>query len=209
MNKISNFFFLLILTSCSTVYYNFWETLGKEKRDLLKSKIENVTESQDDIKEEFEDTLSKIRSQYKFKETDLERTYDSLKSDYEGLDKESKYLSSQINKSEDIANDLFSEWKTEAYKLNNKSYKAQSLNKLTKTKTKFKTTLRSMRIIEKDLAKVLKRFNDQVIFIKHNLNAKIVANLKSELISIEAQIKRLIRQINSSTSKAKNFIKDI
>lgn len=209
MHKITALFFFILITSCSTVYYNFWETLGKEKRDLLKSKMENVTESQDDLKEEFEDTLSKIRSEYKFKETDLERTYDSLKSDYDSLDKESKYLSSQIKKSEDIANDLFSEWKNEAYKLNNKSYKAQSLNKLTKTKLKFKTTLRSMRAIEKDLAKVLKRFNDQVIFIKHNLNAKIVGNLKSELISIEAQIKRLIRQINSSSLKAKSFIKDI
>ena len=195
-----------MLSSCSTVYYNFWETFGKEKRDLLKSKMISANSSHSEVKEELEDSLTKIRTEYKFKEGDLEKTYDSLSDDYEDISGKSQELSSNIDKAEDIANDLFAEWKKEALSLNKRKYRNDSLAKLKSTKRRFRDTLSSMRVVEKNMQKVLKQYKDQVTYIKHNLNAKVIGNLQLEMDSISSEMEKVINQINKSKTKARNFI---
>lgn len=197
---------LIILSSCSSVYYNFWETFGKEKRDLLKSKMISADSSHSEVNEELKDSLARIRSEYKFKEGNLEKTYDSLSEDYEDISEKSDLLSNNINKAEDIANDLFAEWNEEALSLNKRNYRNDSLAKLKRTKSSFRDTLSSMRIVEKKMKRLLMQYKDQVTYIKHNLNAKIIGNLQLEMGSISSEMEKLITQINESKSKTKKFI---
>lgn len=199
-------FSFIVLSSCSTIYYNFWETLGREKRDLLKSEMLSADSSHTEVKEELEDSLHRIRSEYDFKEGSLEKTYDSLSADYEDISSRSNELSDNIDKSEDIANDLFSEWRKEALSLNKRKYRKDSLTKLKKTKISFNDTLSSMRHVEKNMRKILKQYKDQVTYIKHNLNAKVIGSLQLEMKSISSEMEKLIVQIDRSKSKAKKFI---
>jgi len=143
----------LLSTSCSTVYYNFWEFLGQEKRELLQSELENITEDQNDAKDEFEDTLSKIRSEYSYKEGALEETYDELSGDYKSLDNNAKSLSKRIVSAQDIASDLFKEWKGEAEKITNSNFRKDSLKKRVITMTKFKLTVKAIKIVESKMKK--------------------------------------------------------
>lgn len=204
--------FLIILlsfslfSSCSTVYYNLWETLGKEKRDLLEMNMQSANEDQEDIEKEYKDSLDRIRKKYSFKEGELEQTYDRLSDDYEDIKNKQDDFSEKLKLISDIAYDLFDEWKKEARALDNKTYKRNSLRKLSSTKSSFSAVLANMKKVESRSSRILKKFHDQVIYIKHNLNAKIVGNLRTELNLLESEMTELIKEIQASRVQATKFI---
>ena len=45
---------------------------------------------------------------------------------------------------------------------------------------------------EKKIELVLTAFGDQVLYLKHNLNAKAIASLQSELVTVESDIASLV-----------------
>jgi hypothetical protein len=53
---------------------------------------------------------------------------------------------------------------------------------------------------------VLAGFRDQVLFLKHNLNAKAIASLQSNVLAIEDDIAVLIRDMEASIKEADEFI---
>ena len=72
---------VLLLAACQSTYYTVWETLGKEKRHLLRDQIEAVREDQKDASEEFEDALKTLKKVYHFDGGDLEEIYERIKAE--------------------------------------------------------------------------------------------------------------------------------
>ena len=202
---LSNVFFL----SCSTVYYNFWETFGQEKRDLLKSNITKMTEDQSEVQEEFKDTLEKVRTKYKFDGGSLESTYDALSDDYDDANSKAKDLSNRIDDVEEIADDLFEEWRVEAAQISNASYRRDSLLKRKKAMKRFGNMRIAMQAVEKSLRPVLTKLKDQVLYLKHNLNARSLGGFKSEFNKISTEISKLNADVKRSSRAADDFIKDM
>jgi hypothetical protein len=56
---------------------------------------------------------------------------------------------------------------------------------------------------------VLSAFHDQVLYLKHNLNAQAIASLQSELATIETDVARLIREMEASIKEADSFIRSM
>ncbi len=56
---------------------------------------------------------------------------------------------------------------------------------------------------------VLAAFKDQVLFLKHNLNAKAISSLQPELSKIEGNVSRLIKEMEKSISEADKFIQSM
>ena len=56
---------------------------------------------------------------------------------------------------------------------------------------------------------VLAKFKDQVLFLKHNLNAQAISSLKGELVSVEGNVELLIKELNASIKEADAFIATI
>ena len=54
---------------------------------------------------------------------------------------------------------------------------------------------------------VLAQLNDQVTYLKHNLNAQAIGALKGEALDVEKEIQRLINDMNASITQAEAFIK--
>lgn len=65
-----------------------------------------------------------------------------------------------------------------------------------------------MRLAESRIEPVLKSFRDQVLFLKHNLNAKAIASLRGELVQVEADTDKLISELEASIAEADRFIKE-
>jgi hypothetical protein len=63
-----------------------------------------------------------------------------------------------------------------------------------------------MKAVESKAKPVLKAFEDQVLFIKHNLNAEAITSLKSNVVKMDADVQILIRDIETSTKEADAFI---
>lgn len=200
---------LLMLLGCSSIYYNFWEKLGKEKRDLLRSNAISAAEEQEQVQQQFKDTLERIKKEYKFEGGQLEQTYELLKTDYEVAEAKSNELRERVEKVKEIGNDLFAEWQEEAGQINNRRLRQDSLKKRKETITKFDQMVKSMNLVESSLQPVLNKFHDQVLYLKHNLNAQALGALKTEFTSIEQEIRNLIKDIEKSSYYADKFINEL
>lgn len=56
---------------------------------------------------------------------------------------------------------------------------------------------------------VLATFRDQVLFLKHNLNARALASLDATQRTLEADISRLIADMEASIRESETFIKSL
>jgi chromosome segregation ATPase len=200
---------VLPLTSCSAVYYSVWEKLGYEKRDLLRSNVEGVREDQEDVGEQFESTLEKIRAIYGVEGGDLEKQYDRFKNEYERSVTKADELRDRISKVQEIASDLFDEWNRELEVISDPSLRRRSREQLAATKTRYQRLSAALEKTEAGLDPVLQRFQDQVLFLKHNLNAQAVGGLAAEVLSIESEVDDLIADLRDSIRQADEFIRQL
>jgi chromosome segregation ATPase len=200
---------LLSFIGCSSVYYSVWESLGKEKRDLLKDKVESTRDQQLDTAEQFEDALSALRAAYNPEPSELSALYDSLKAEYESSESETQALQSRIESMHNVAADLFAEWEEEAESIDNKRFRSDSLQKLTATKNRYQQMRGRLLSSAAKMNRVLSQFRDYVIYLKHNLNAQSLNSLEKEAVSIETDIRTLISQIQSTVNDTEDFIRSL
>src|SRR5687767_15415977 len=72
-----------LLGGCKTAYYNIWEKLGWEKRDLLVDAIEEARAEQVDAQKQFKTTLERFQELTGFSGGELESKYRKLNTAYE------------------------------------------------------------------------------------------------------------------------------
>lgn len=194
---------------CSTLYYSAWEKLGREKRDLLKSNVASVKDDQSDVQKGFEDALSHIKAAYGLQAGKLQDVYEQLKSDHADAKERAENLTKRINKIETIGHDLFEEWSGEIKRMNNPQYKRDSESKLKSSKQRFSVLMTTLRASEKKIPPVLQKLEDQVLYLKHNLNAAAMGAFKTEGASIEKEIKILTADMEKSIQASDSFIKTL
>lgn len=207
--RFLSLFLVLMLSACTTVYYDFWESFGVEKRDLLKSNVENARDTQKETQKHFMSALQRIKDSYGMNPSKLEDIYERMSSDYEESKQKSDELKKRIASVEDIGADLFEEWRKEAKTLDNQQYREDSFKKLEETKAKFNTMVASMKGVEKKIPPLLKALQDQVLYLKHNLNAQALSSLKKESASIEGDLSTLIRDLNQSIAESDRFLSSL
>ncbi|MFC1875801.1 DUF2959 domain-containing protein [Thermodesulfobacteriota bacterium] len=200
---------LLLVTGCSKAYYGAMEKVGVHKRDILVDRVENARDAQADAQVQFKDALEQFGSVVKIETTDLKDAYEKLNSEYEKSDEAAKEVSSRIKKVESVADDLFAEWEEELGLYKNKALQDASARKLIDTQTRYKEMLASMHRAEKSMDPVLRTFRDNVLFLKHNLNAQAIGSLRSEFSGLKMKIDALIKNMNDAITNSNQFIEDL
>ena len=102
---------------------------------------------------------------------------------------------------------LFDEWEDELGQYTSKSLRRDSEKKLVQTRRQYDQLIKAMHRAEAKIDPVLKAFQDQVLYLKHNLNAQAIASLQSELVAVESDIADLIREMEKSIGEANSFIR--
>lgn len=199
----------LLLVGCQSAYYGALEKVGIHKRDVLVSRIEKSRDAQQEAKEQFASALEQFKSVVQFDGGDLERLYDELNSEYEASQQAADQIKSRIEDVENVAEALFEEWEKELTQYTSASLKRKSAEQLRQTKRRYQSMLKTMKSAERSMYPVLNVFKDQVLFLKHNLNAQAVASIKNEIRSIESNVSQLISQMNHSIDKANQFIQSM
>jgi hypothetical protein len=169
-------------------------------------RVSEARDAQEEAKEQFESALEKFSSVLGFKGGSLQEKYDQLKEEYEKSDAKAAAVRSRIAAVEDVAEDLFAEWQEELNQYTSSSLKQSSARKLRETQKKYAQLISAMKRAEGKIDPVLSAFRDQVLYLKHNLNAQAVASLQSELTSIETDVARLIKEMETSIKEANAFI---
>lgn len=199
----------LFFSGCSSTYYSAMEKIGKHKRDIMVDRVEDARDSQADAQEQFKSALEQFDSVVKLKETNLKKAYDRLNSEYEDSADAAEEVSSRIDRVESVAEDLFDEWEQELKEYQSSELRRSSKRKMDATKRRYKEMLASMHRAEASMTPVLKIFHDNVLFLKHNLNAQAIGSLQSEFSNLKGEIDILIREMNAAIQSSNSFIADI
>jgi hypothetical protein len=200
---------IFLLFGCESTYYKTMETMGYHKRDILVDRVEDARDAQEEAKTQFESALEKFSSVLGFHGGDLEEKYDQLKDEYDESVIKADAVRSRIAAVENVAEDLFAEWQEELNQYTSSSLRRSSARKLKETKRKYAQLIGAMKRAERKIDPVLSAFHDQVLYLKHNLNAQAIASLQSELASIETDVARLIKEMEASIKEANSFIRSM
>jgi DNA repair exonuclease SbcCD ATPase subunit len=200
---------VLSLGGCSKAYYGAMEKVGIHKRDILVDRVEDARDAQSEAQEQFKSALEQFGSVIKIENTDLKKAYDKLNAEYEDSEKAAEKVSERIEKVESVADALFEEWEEELNLYKSADLRRLSKQKLQNTKTRYRKMLASMHRAEKSMTPVLRTFRDNVLFLKHNLNAQAIGSLRTEFSSLKGKIDGLIKNMNEAIQTSNKFIADI
>lgn len=194
---------------CSKAYYGAMEKVGIHKRDILIDRVEDARDAQSEAQEQFMSALEQFGAVVRIEETDLKKAYDKLNAEYQDSERAAEKVSDRIKKVESVADALFDEWEKELELYKSSDLRRSSQRKLQGTKTRYNEMLSSMHRAEKSMEPVLLSFRDNVLFLKHNLNAQAIGSLKAEFSTLKGEIDALIKKMNMAIESSNSFISDI
>ena len=194
------------VAGCSSVYYNAMEKVGVHKRDILVDRVEKARDSQEETKEQFASALERFSAVVNFEGGDLEDKYQELNAVFEDSEEQAEEVRERIAAVEDVAEALFAEREEELDQYTSSSLRRSSERKLQQTRNHYRQLAAAMQRAEAKIDPVLNVLRDHVLFLKHNLNARAIASLQSELVSIRTDVNRLIKEMEASIKEADAFI---
>ena len=194
---------------CSSAYYNTLEKFGYAKRDVLVSRVDDTRKAQGEAKEQFASALEHFLAVTKVNAGDLQGKYNDLNREFGRSEKSAKEVHDRIAAVEDVAEALFREWKQEMSQYADASLRRESQRQLDATQRRYDDLVRLMRRAASRMDPILATFRDQVLFLKHNLNARAIASLDTTTRTLEADISRLITDMETSIRESEEFIKSL
>ena len=204
---------VIVLGGCASAiqdsYFDLWDAVGVEKREILVDRVEAAQETQQEAQKEFASALEEFSALINFNGGELEDVYNNLNDKYESSRDAAADVSMRIDKVQSVAESLFREWTDELALISNANLKRDSQRKLKETQRKYDSLLRSMRKAESSMDPVLTSLRDNVLYLKHNLNANAVGALQGEFTTIKRDVSALIKEMNSAITQSDEFIKSI
>lgn len=197
---------LLLLTGCSSIYYGTMEKLGHHKRDILVGRVSEARDSQLQTKEQFASALEEFKSVLGFEGGELEQQYRQLKATLDDSEDQAEEVRQRVAAVEDVAEALFAEWDAELDQYSNARMRSLSERQLKQTREQYYRLISAMKKAEAKIDPVLDPLRDQVLFFKHNLNARAISSLQLELRHVETDVSRLIRDMELAIKEADRFI---
>lgn len=196
----------LSLAACNSVYYKTMATIGREKRDILVQRVKDSKKDQEQTKEKLKTTMETFQELTGFQGGSLEQSYKKLNSEYESARDQADKLHNRIDSIDQVSKDLFAEWQKEIDQMENAKLKRQSAALLKDSRDRQAVYMKAMRSTEAKMAPVLNSFHDQVLFLKHNLNARAIGSLKGTSAKISTDVDGVVKSLDSSIQEADKLI---
>jgi len=197
---------LLGFTGCSSVYYGAMEKVGIPKRKILVDRVSEAREAQQEAKAQFSSALAGFLAVTKVPSTELQATYEKLAADFKRSEARAKTVRDRIAAIDSVAQALFTEWGDELAQYRNPSLRSQSERQLASTRQRYAALMRTMQQAAGGMDPVLDAFRDQVLFLKHNLNAQAVTALSGPTQELQQDIRKLVAEMEKSIREADTFI---
>jgi len=194
------------LAGCQSAYYSAMEEMGFEKRDILVDRVEEARDSQEEAQEQFASALEQYSALINFDGGELQSVYEDLNDEYEASADAAEEVTDRVDAIEDVAEALFDEWRDELEEYSSSSLRRDSERKLKDTRRRYDKLIAAMRRAEKRMAPVLDALQDNVLYLKHNLNASAIGALQGELNGIESDVSQLIDEMNRAIAESNDFI---
>ncbi len=198
-----------LTAGCDRVYYGTMKKFGVEKRDILIDRVRDARKAQHEAQEEFKTALERFREVVEVDGGTLEKKYDQLNGQLERADRRARTVHDRIKSVEDVADDLFKEWRKELGQYTDRGMRAESERELQATRKRTDALIAAMRRSEQRIDPVLRPLRDRVLFLKHNLNAKALGALTSELTAVEGNVDELVAELQTAIAEADAYLKEM
>ena len=137
---------------------------------------------------------------------DLEKKYKKIESAHENSASRAEAVHTRIASVENVAKSLFKEWENELGEYTSDSLRAASQEQLDATRDRYTKLVGAMKDAASKMDPVLAAFKDQSLFLKHNLNARAIASLETDLAKVKTEVAELIQEMEASIAEANAFI---
>jgi hypothetical protein len=195
--------------ACRSAYYGTLETFGVHKREILVDRVDEAREGQQEAKERFQSTYDAFVEVTGFQGGDLEERYDDLRNELERSEIAAKRVRARIESVRGVGDDLFDEWDEEIEEIQSPELRSKSETLRRDTHLRYEALVRAMEAASAKMDPVLVSFRDNVLFLKHNLNARAIASLRDTVLGIEDDVAALLRDMQSSIDQAEDFIRSM
>jgi hypothetical protein len=194
---------------CDTLYYKAMRKLGKEKRDILVSRVKEARASQADAQQEFKTALERFQQIVQVEGGSLEEKYKKLDAELRDSEDRARKVKDRIDAVRDVSKDLFKEWNTELGKYSDRALRQESERELRDTKRRTDALIAAMLRAHARVEPILQPLRDRVLFLKHNLNARALGALTKELGTVRTGVDELVADMQRSIAEADAFIADM
>lgn len=198
-----------VLVGCASTGIAVREALGTPKREQLVDRVQKARDDQQEAKQQFSSALDEFLALTNADTGNLDKTYERLKKELTRSESQANTVRDRIRDVERVADALFKEWNAELKDYHSEELRRSSQQQLDRTRARYDDLLAAMKSAEARMQPVLNAFNDQVLFLKHNLNARAIASLDREVASVQSDVARLIDEMNASIEEANAFIAEM
>jgi ElaB/YqjD/DUF883 family membrane-anchored ribosome-binding protein len=200
---------VVLLPACQTVYYAAMEKVGYAKRDILSSRVKSARDAQEAAKNEIVSALEQFSRTVNFQGGELEAQYKRLDAKLKDGEDAAEAVRKRIADVQDVGDALFREWRAELAQYNSADLRRRSEQQLLATQSRYTQMVGAMKQAESRMDPALRPLRDQVLFLKHNLNARAVGSLKGEVAKVDSEVNRLIADINRAVGEANRFVQEL
>jgi hypothetical protein len=198
-----------LATGCDAIYYKAMRKIGKEKRDILVSRVKEARASQAEAQQEFKTALERFQQIVQVEGGSLEEKYKKLNEELQDSEDRARKVKDRIDAVRDVSKDLFKEWSNELGKYSDRALRQESERELRDTKRRTDALVASMARAHARVEPILQPLRDRVLFLKHNLNARALGALTRELGTVRTGVDALIADMQRSIAEADAFIADM
>ncbi|MDJ0748231.1 MAG: DUF2959 family protein [Woeseiaceae bacterium] len=196
----------IALGGCTAAKYSALEKVGIHKRDILVSDVEDARDSQSETRERLVSAYEELSALIGHEGGDLERQYKRLNKEVDRASDSIGELDERLEAIDRVSEDLFEEWESELELYSSQALRNDQARKLTESRKQFKHMRDRMQVARDRVDPVVAVLNDNVLYLKHSLNAQAVAALRGEATRLEADVEALIRDMQIAIDEADAFI---
>ena len=197
---------LTLAVGCSSVQYSALEKVDIHKRDILVDNVEEARDSQAETREQLVTAYEELSTLIGFDGGELETQYKRLSREVERSQDSIDELDGHLSDIDRVSEDLFEEWEAELGQYNSAALRADQARKLKLSRKQFATMRDRMQTARDRVDPVMAVLNDNVLYLKHSLNAKALDALRGQASMLEGQVDALIRDMQVAIDEADAFI---
>ncbi|RZV34514.1 MAG: DUF2959 domain-containing protein [Chromatiales bacterium] len=194
------------LGGCASAKYSALEKVGIHKRDILVDDVEDARDAQSETREHLVSAYEELSALVGHDGGELEKQYNRLNKEVERARDATGDLDDHLESIDRVSEDLFEEWESELELYSSQALRDDQAKKLAESRKQFKHMRNRMQIARNRVDPVMAVLNDNVLYLKHSLNAQAVAALRGEAANLEADVEALIRDMQIAIDEADAFI---
>jgi len=198
--------FALAIVGCASVQYSALEKVGIHKRDILVDRVEDARDAQSETREHLLTAYEELSALVGHDGGELEEKYKRLSGEVDRSRESIDDLDDRLESIDRVSEDLFEEWETELELYNSNTLRAEQASKLATARKQFRVLRERMLVARNRVDPVMAVLSDNVLYLKHSLNAQALTALRGQATQLEGEVEALIRDMQIAIDEADAFI---